>query len=87
MLTIPCPFCGRCSETEFAYRGDATRPVPPLDAPQEVWAEHVFQRDNPRGRHLEYWHHLHGCRQWLVVERDTASHEIVSATLAREIGR
>jgi sarcosine oxidase subunit delta len=31
----------------------------------------------------EYWHHGGGCRSWLVVERDTATHEIFSAMSAR----
>ena len=24
----------------------------------------------------EYWHHGGGCRAWLVVDRDTLTHEI-----------
>ena len=31
----------------------------------------VFVRDNPMGEHREYWQHVHGCRQWLFVVRDT----------------
>jgi sarcosine oxidase subunit delta len=26
----------------------------------------------------ETWHHVNGCRMWLVVERDTMTHEIKS---------
>ena len=84
MLTIPCPFCGPRDETEFAYGGDATRAFPALDADAETWAEHVFLRGNPRGPHREHWHHVQGCRQWLVVERDTLTHRVGAARLARE---
>ena len=24
----------------------------------------------------EYWHHAAGCRRWLVVTRDTVTHEV-----------
>ena len=84
MLRIPCPVCGTRDETEFAYGGDAAVAYPPeseMDA--AAWMEPVFLRDNPRGPHRELWHHIHGCRQWLTVERDTQTHAIRSAALAR----
>ena len=35
------------------------------------------------GACAEHWHHTgYGCRQWLVVERDTVSHEIFAVTAA-----
>lgn len=83
MLRIDCPFCGLRDHAEFEYRGDATVTRPPLeDESIEAWHAYVFTRENPRGRHSEFWHHVHGCRQFLVVERDTATHEIFSARLA-----
>ncbi len=48
------------------------------------WYDYLYPRDNPRGRHREFWQHVQGCRQWLVVTRDTASHEIADAAAARE---
>ena len=82
MLLIPCPWCGPRDQTEFTYGGDAkaaaSRPI--LELPLEAWYEHVYLRDNPRGPHREYWHHAHGCRAYVTVERDTASHAIVSPT-------
>ena len=82
MLRIFCPFCGPRDHSEFTYGGDATVEYPPLDADPEVWFDAVFLRDNPRGAHREYWHHASGCRAFLVVERDTATHAITSARLA-----
>jgi sarcosine oxidase subunit delta len=84
MLRIPCPFCGPRDHTEFSYEGDATVVYPALDASEEEWFEAVFLRDNPRGPHSEVWHHLQGCRAFLIVERDTLSHEISGARLAHQ---
>ena len=80
MLLIPCPYCGeRGPQVEFAYRGDATRQRPPDGAPDEVWYEYVFLRDNPRGPHREWWLHHGGCGRWIRVTRDTATHEVLGA--------
>ena len=38
--------------------------------------------DNPRGVHKELWFHEQGDRSWLVVTRDTLTHEILGAELA-----
>lgn len=82
MLRIDCPFCGLRDHAEFRYGGDATIIYPPLEAAVEVWIEAVFWRENPCGRQLESWQHVHGCRLWLYVERDTATHTIYSVRAA-----
>jgi methylglutamate dehydrogenase subunit B len=79
MLLIPCPHCGPRSHVEFTYAGDAGLRRPADDAPLAAWADYVYLRDNPRGPHREYWHHVHGCRAYVRVERDTATHAIVSS--------
>ena len=79
-MRIPCPFCGDRDASEFVYRGDA-KPVRPTDS--EAFFDYVYLRDNPAGRLNEHWYHAQGCRNWLVVERDTVSHEIFGAALAR----
>jgi sarcosine oxidase subunit delta len=85
MIRIPCPICGLRPETEFTYGGDASQPRPSDDDTSlEAWVAWVFERDNPRGAHLEHWHHVQGCRQWLTVERDTLTHAVGGARLARE---
>lgn len=76
MFIIHCPHCGACDAGEFSYGGDASRTSPALDAAQEVWFEHVYLRSNPRGEHEEFWQHVHGCRQWLRVRRNTLTHTI-----------
>ena len=80
-MRITCPICGERGVAEFVYGGDATIERPPLDAPVEDWQRAIYARENPRGSHAEYWQHAHGCRAWLRVERDTASHAIASVAL------
>ncbi len=85
MLRITCPVCGLRSETEFTYGGDATVKRPDdTEQALEPWLEYVFTRENPRGWHREYWHHAQGCRQWIILERNTLTHETGATTLARE---
>ncbi|MGD9913428.1 MAG: sarcosine oxidase subunit delta [Rhizobiaceae bacterium] len=76
---IHCPHCGSRPKEEFTIRGAAlTRPSP--GAPEHAWFDFVYLRDNPRGRLAEHWHHTSGCRRWLVVERDTATHQVFAVT-------
>jgi len=71
-MLIPCPVCGLRDQSEFTYGGDATIVRPELaDTNAARWADYVYDRRNPRGPHQEYWHHIHGCRTWLIVERNT----------------
>jgi len=87
LLRILCPWCGERDHDEFRYGGDASvhRPAH-RETSIEAWYAYVYVRANPRGPHREYWQHLMGCRQWLLVERDTATHEILSARPARDGG-
>ncbi|MGG5819966.1 sarcosine oxidase subunit delta [Falsiroseomonas sp. HW251] len=76
MHRIACPHCGLRDEAEFCYRGDATLARPAPDAGIDAFVAYVYDRDNPRGWHLEWWHHVQGCRRVLKVRRDTLTHEI-----------
>lgn len=78
-MRIPCPFCGLRDINEFAYHGDATLTRP---APGAEMYDYVYLRDNVAGVHNEHWYHAAGCHAWLVVTRDTRTHEISSAALA-----
>lgn len=72
---IQCPHCGLRPKEEFTIKG-AALPRPPSDAEPQSWFRYVYLRDNPRGAHEEFWHHTSGCRRWLVVRRDTATHDV-----------
>ena len=84
VLLIPCPFCGPRAQSEFTYGGDATLARPSPDAPADAWFAFVYQRENPKGLHEEWWQHSAGCRSWLRVRRDTRTHDIDSVDLPAE---
>lgn len=87
-MRIPCPVCGSRDSREFTYKGHAVSlDRPAADAPGEEWHAYVHLRDNPAGKTRELWHHHAGCTGWLVVTRDTVTHEIHAAELAQEAAR
>ena len=82
-MRIPCPICGERDRREFTYQGAA------LDRPDgEVWGAdwhaYLHLRENPAGPTRDLWFHEAGCGAWLVVERDTRTHEVFAARLASE---
>jgi len=85
MLRIACPWCGERDETEFRYRGDATRARPAADAGLDAFSTFVYLRDNPRSWHLEWWLHVGGCRKLLKVLRHTLTHEIRAVARAQDV--
>ncbi|MCC6008461.1 MAG: sarcosine oxidase subunit delta [Rhodobacteraceae bacterium] len=87
-MRIPHPLLGLRDLREFTYLGDAAlidRPEATADEDKAALNAHVFLRDNPAGTHRELWYHEYGDRSWLVVTRDTRTHEILGAELARDV--
>jgi heterotetrameric sarcosine oxidase delta subunit len=80
-MRIPCPFCGARDIREFTYLGDASvvRPDPDGAGALDRFVDYVYFRDNRAGPHREFWYHGSGCQSWLVVTRDTRSHEILDS--------
>lgn len=76
MMRIPCPWCGERPESEFHCGGASHLVRPPMECSDEAWADYLFMRDNPVGRHAEKWRHTYGCGQWFNVLRHTETHEI-----------
>jgi methylglutamate dehydrogenase subunit B len=85
-MRIACPYCGERDAREFAYQGDAAPARPDPAAPDALarFTEYVYSRDNPAGPHSELWYHAAGCQSWLVVTRDTHTHEVSAVEAARE---
>ncbi|MGR3374756.1 sarcosine oxidase subunit delta [Pseudooceanicola nanhaiensis] len=80
-MRLSCPICGERDRREFHYGGAALeRPAP--EAGTAAWDAYLHLRENPAGRSRELWYHESGCTAWLVVERDTVTHEIHGVTLA-----
>lgn len=92
-MLINHPLLGPRDTREFIVLGDAALIRRPEGCPDgtlaapEVFADHVYLRDNPAGPHRELWFHEQGDRSWLVVTRDTLTHEILSVELARDVAR
>ena len=86
MLLIDCPYCGQRPEIEFAYGGEAhvARPPDPSALSDEQWAEYLYMRTNPKGRHAERWRHVHGCGRFFNALRDTASDAFLATYLVGE---
>jgi heterotetrameric sarcosine oxidase delta subunit len=93
-MLINCPYCGLRDLVEFVVAGEAVaRPdahgdLDGADA-RAAFADAVYLRENPAGRHREHWFHAAGCQSWLLIQRDTRTHEIIrvdsiSAGMARE---
>jgi len=84
-VRITCPLCGDGGRREFYYMGDAVAlDGPAADAPAEAWHDYIHLRDNPCGVTRELWYHEQGCAAWLVVTRDTATHEMLDTRLAAD---
>ena len=84
-MRITCPVCGERDRREFYYRGAAValdRPSP--DADDDAWADYVHLRENPAGVTRDLWYHESGCNAWIVVTRNTVTHEILGTVLATE---
>lgn len=88
IMLIPHPLLGPRDSSEFVYLGDAQlldRPDPDNADAAENFHDYLHLRDNPAGTHRELWYHEQGDRSWLVVTRDTLTHEISSVDLARDV--
>ena len=89
-MIIPHPLLGPRDAAEFTYLGDASminRPDGQGDDALAQFHDYLYLRDNPAGEHRELWFHEQGDRSWLVVTRDTISHEITNVELASDYAR
>lgn len=84
-MRITCPYCGARDRREFYYQGAAlARPAP--DSGADAWDAYMHLRENPAGRTRDLWYHEGGCGAWLVVTRDTVTHEIYDTELMSGVG-
>lgn len=87
-MIIEHPLLGPRDAAEFVYLGDASlmnRPDANAADANEQFHAYQYLRDNPAGEHKELWFHEQGDRSWLVVTRNTLTHEITQVELARDI--
>ncbi|MEM9577832.1 MAG: sarcosine oxidase subunit delta [Pseudomonadota bacterium] len=89
-MLINHPLLGPRDAAEFTYLGDASlihRPDWEAEGAVQAFADYGYLRDNPAGLHRELWFHEGGDRSWLVVTRDTTTHEITQVEMARDVAR
>ena len=89
-MIINHPLLGPRDAAEFVYKGDVSmidRPDWQSDDAMEAFHDYLYLRDNPAGQHRELWYHEQGDRSWLVVTRDTLTHEITNVEMARDVAR
>ena len=89
-MIINHPILGPRDAQEFVYLGDANlinRPDGMAAGAADQFHDYLYLRDNPAGLHRELWYHEQGDRSWLVVTRNTLTHEITTVELARDVAR
>jgi sarcosine oxidase subunit delta len=89
-MIIDHPLLGPRDAQEFVYLGDARlihRPDGLAEGATQAFNDYLYLRDNPAGTHRELWYHEQGDRSWLVVTRNTVTHEITRVELARDVAR
>ncbi len=89
-MIINHPLLGPRDVQEFTYLGDAAlidRPDWEAEDAVDRFYEYQYLRDNPAGEHRELWFHEQGDRTWLVVTRNTVTHEITKVELASDVAR
>jgi sarcosine oxidase subunit delta len=89
-MIIDHPLLGPRDSQEFTYLGDASlikRPDWQAEDAVVQFHDYLYLRDNPAGEHHELWFHESGDRSWLVVTRNTTTHEISKVELARDVAR
>lgn len=87
-MLINHPLLGLRDVSEFVYLGDASllnRPDAQADDALQQFHDYLHIRQNPAGLHKELWYHEQGDRSWLVVTRNTLTHEITGVELARNV--
>ncbi len=88
-MIIDHPLLGPRDAAEFVVKGDASligRPDGMTASPEDMH-DYMYLRDNTAGEHRELWYHEQGDRSWLVVTRNTLTHEVTKVELARDVAR
>ena len=87
-MIIEHPLLGPRDIHEFIYVGDASllnRPKWDSEDAEQKFYEYMYLRKNSAGIHQELWFHQQGDRSWLVVSRNTLTHEIVKVDMVSNI--
>lgn len=81
-MRITCPLCGPRDRREFFYYGaEDYLNRPAEDAAPAAWDAYLHLRDNPAGVTRDLWYHETGCSAWVLVTRNTVTHEVLATEL------
>ena len=83
-MIIDHPLLGPRDISEFIYLGDASllnRPKWDAEDAEHSFYEYLYLRKFVAGVHKELWFHQQGDRSWLVISRNTLTHEITKVDL------
>ena len=83
-MIIDHPLLGPRDASEFIYLGDASllnRPNWDEEKSEDNFYKYLYLRENVAGMHKELWFHQQGDRSWLVISRNTLTHEITKVDL------
>ena len=83
-MRLPCPICGDRDRREFYYLGAADYLDRPAPGQQNAYHSYLHLRATPAGETRELWYHEAGCGAWILVTRDTVTHEVSAATCVEE---
>lgn len=84
-MRITCPHCGERDRREFYYMGAEDYLHRPAEgAEPAAWDNYLHLRDNPAGVTRDLWYHEQGCGAWLLIERNTVTHEVLSVQAVDE---
>jgi sarcosine oxidase subunit delta len=89
-MIINHPLLGPRDSEEFVYLGSAeliNRPDWQNETAPEDFHNYQYIRENIAGENRELWYHEQGDQSWLVVTRNTLTHEILKVELATEVAK
>jgi methylglutamate dehydrogenase subunit B len=77
-MRLNCPLCGPRDRREFYYSGSEDYLNRPATNDVQAWDDMLHLRANPAGETRDLWYHETGCGSWLLVTRNTVTHDILS---------
>ena len=70
------PLLWKREQSEFkAGEAHVVRPKQPTELSDDG-GQNIFYEKNIKGIQFERWNHIHGCRKWFNIVRDTSNDEI-----------
>jgi methylglutamate dehydrogenase subunit B len=80
MQSIFCPHCRHAvDEGDMQFGSAKPRRLLDPEASHQETIDYLFMQANVRGIVEEHWYHAAGCRQWILVTRDTTGNRVIGS--------